>query len=1012
MSIHSISTKNIKKIRTMWESKSHDDFIRQIDSECSFIDYFAIIGLDPKICLNNYLYTTSPQDLNELYNKEIIPEILTKYPPYKKTYINIDESLITLCFPNGIKLEKHNCRPEPKIMNFLLDNHYFSIQHPYKFVTCLMFYEILNNYYDLKMKIEEELKNGEEEEILKSLNSGSINNNVDIIDKKVIEKYYFPKVICLIGIEPFYKEYEEILMQIYKYFLYNKDNSKCALEKIVLNLIKSIPMPPFGIMEIKYKLNKHFSDIIIKRRQINKINNVDEYADYMFKIFNLDVCLDIFKYTLFEIKTIVFSKNINSLYKFIYGLINLLFPFKYPFQVSSCMPKDAYNFLESISPYIFGINDNYSEELLKKYIVSKNVNIIFIDLDNKKLIEKLNEKFPDLPKNLKKKIKSRIKKLWKGNNLNISKISEDEKDDKKEIDYEPNDKSISFIFYSSFFMNVMMDYSNYINKSDLKHKNKIFNIKNLFKINDFINSHNIMDKSFYKKFVETQMFSDFIYKKMIPENIDDKIEILFFDESIIRKKKKMKLSVVNKNTPFLKSDEFEYTQSFTIPQVEPLSKEEKERLYCSDIMFNNLLNGQYIETDKANDDDKEKNINEIKEDKNDTILKYFLFPKFDDEYFNEVKDEYFSFSSYKEDIHHIYSDILSKSENTSKEKSDIQTNINYAYLVYIELWAYSYWYHEEIERKYKFKQLLKIIDKISNHEIELYNLLFESLDKFKEQEKILQLYDKLFLHKLSPSSYIYSLINGIKNNKINTNNHSSGKFKKIKKLLSFKKNSSGKFDPNMGIIYKFRLRTIRASNELDIFGDKVYFETIRKCSECGKKINIYNLSLHNNNTIKNELWARCPYCKVYFLPLLTIYFGNFIFKKDSCKMTKCILYSPYELKKLIKNTFKDSKSQMLDVDNFKNRYPDLFWSSIWYFYLYKIDFSFFLPYENNINKFIKKTLIFSNIDSKIENKKEDNNINIIKKSKIKNKISAKLHNNSGLIIQSLISINFISNKKR
>jgi hypothetical protein len=195
------------------------------------------------------------------------------------------------------------------------------------------------------MKIEEELKNGEEEEILKSLNSGSINNNVDIIDKKVIEKYYFPKVICLIGIEPFYKEYEEILMQIYKYFLYNKDNSKCALEKIVLNLIKSIPMPPFGIMEIKYKLNKHFSDIIIKRRQINKINNVDEYADYMFKIFNIDVCLDIFKYTLFEIKTIVFSKNINTLYKFIYGLINLLFPFKYPFQVSSCMPKDAYNFL-------------------------------------------------------------------------------------------------------------------------------------------------------------------------------------------------------------------------------------------------------------------------------------------------------------------------------------------------------------------------------------------------------------------------------------------------------------------------------------------------------------------------------------------------------------------------------------------------------------------------------------------------------------------------------------------
>ena len=35
--------KTIQNIRTMWESKSHDDFVHQLDLEMSFIDYFFLI---------------------------------------------------------------------------------------------------------------------------------------------------------------------------------------------------------------------------------------------------------------------------------------------------------------------------------------------------------------------------------------------------------------------------------------------------------------------------------------------------------------------------------------------------------------------------------------------------------------------------------------------------------------------------------------------------------------------------------------------------------------------------------------------------------------------------------------------------------------------------------------------------------------------------------------------------------------------------------------------------------
>ena len=328
---------------------------------------------------------------------------------------------------------------------------------------------------------------------------------------------------------------------------------------------------------------------------------------------------------------------------------------------------------------------------------------------------------------------------------------------------------------------------------------------------------------------------------------------------------------------------------------------------------------------------------------------------------------------------------------------------NYIYLTYIELWAYSFWYHEIIEKKFKFKQLLNIIDKLNNHEIELYNLLFESLYKNKEEDKIMDLYDKLFSQKLSPSSYIYSLIDKIKNKKkIDSFKINDGFPNKIRRLFSFRKTTINKNRNINKIIYNFKLRTFHSYNELDIFGERVYFETIQKCSECNRKINIYNLSINNKNIINNELWAQCPYCKYYFLPLLIIHFGN-IFHNE--KITKCFLHSPYELKKNIKNIITDKDNQKLDVDNFKNNYPDLFWSSVWYFFLYKIDFSFFLPYESNINKFIHKILLSSDIESKIINNNE--NTNNYSNIQLKNKNKNHIENN--LIIQSLISITFISN---
>ena len=92
----------------------------------------------------------------------------------------------------------------------------------------------------------------------------------------------------------------------------------------------------------------------------------------------------------------------------------------------------------------------------------------------------------------------------------------------------------------------------------------------------FVDSNSYNERSFYKKIVETQMFNDFIFKKMIPKDINDRLEILFFDEHINKKNNK-KLFTKNKPILYLNSKEYEYENTYSIPLINGLHSREKKR---------------------------------------------------------------------------------------------------------------------------------------------------------------------------------------------------------------------------------------------------------------------------------------------------------------------------------------------------------------------------------------------------------------------------------------------------
>ena len=392
-------SKSKKKLSKEQSSKliEYQNYLKnELNMTKTFCEYFLVIGIDPKISMRTYLYNTEPHEIQNFYSNEIKPEILTKFPPMKKNSINIDNSIIDICFQEGFNLQEFQSKPQPKILYFLLDNYFYSIEHPHKYITCLKFYESLDKYHELKDKLQKIMGINYDGKIpkydggksnvdnflnLDNLSDGGINLSFDsnksddplediILKKKKfkLKNYYFPKVICLISLQPFYKEQELILFQIYNYYINNSTNKNIPLEKIILNILCNIPMPTKGVFDVSYKFNYKGMDnkeinndeIKIKQHKYNELDNIDSYVISMLYFFNVDEFLEIFKYTIFEMKTLIFSSNINDLCIFINGLLKILFPFRYSFQVNSCVPDNAFDVLESISPYIYHVNKSYS----------------------------------------------------------------------------------------------------------------------------------------------------------------------------------------------------------------------------------------------------------------------------------------------------------------------------------------------------------------------------------------------------------------------------------------------------------------------------------------------------------------------------------------------------------------------------------------------------------------------------------------------------------------------------
>ena len=783
-----------------------------------------------------------------------------------------------------------------------------------------------------------------------------------------LQYYYIPKCICLVSIHPYVKLYQKILSNIHSYGCATSGN-EIPIEKIITNLIIEVPIPPRGLYSINY--NYSFNDMNSQNlRSSNTLSTSRAQSQFLLqyaptqvvpqiqplqstennkllvseidlKKFNRNLTfackMETIKHILLGSKILFFSINLNTLSDIILSFLCLIFPFKYPFQVSSFLHKNNYNILESISPFIIGINEEYSEKFFEKNdITLEGMNVLVVDLDSQKDVNYhlfTDEEFPEFPNKLMANLEKEIKSLETNN------INNNVNDNKEKIIRDFNEQYQEKFFH--FFCEILKGYEDFLNLDFFKSSDSdnVTSIETLFKCDEFIknSNHSQSDIPFYTKFInDSQLFADFIYKRMIPRNNNELMDILIVNDYLLSIKKKLKFR--GKDT---EQNDYKINNKYIVPRPKELSEEEKNKVLQE--AFNLSLKAQIIKRSK-NPDSNNNNNNYI-------VFNYTLFPVLDFNIYcnNENVNQYIPPPDYSEEIDAINSDVISKSSLGQNMNRALEMK-NYLYLTWLEMWAFTFWYNEHGEKHYRFDQMLDVLDKVIHHEMNILNLMFDVLNKHGEPSMLLKLYQKLLQLKINPSTFIYDIMSSVLDKKQIKNLLDEMKKNPSKQQLKFK-DSNPKNN---------RERTFLSINDNLPLETKPRFYYDYSCIYCTEKINIY-LTCKNFEGIRNDIiWVKCNKCGEYNLPKIIVKFGlDFITTPSkSTSIEDFVVHSPYNLKINIKNAVVSRYGMDISVSNFKSQSQAIFWNFIWYSVIHNLDYNILLPYSKTLEQ-LKETLFYN-----------------------------------------------------
>ena len=922
----------------------------------NYIEYFIEIGITPDIFSKNNI---NPNSKIMEINTKLNPKIISKFPHFDKQSTAIDSTIVDYVFPNDYKAILSVVYPNPEFYSLILDNQFYSSVYPYKYVACLIIYEPLISYkklYDTYAK------------------KSSKDNST--ISKNTFKNMYVPKCLCLASVHPYINKFEAILRAIYEY---SKSGKNYFLDLIVEKLVSQTPKIPFGLKKVYLKIGENVIDLTEKR--MNEFPSIHVDIKDLFSLFKIDKIIEIFKYLLYEIKILFFCSDLSLVTKTILSFLTLLKPLTYQYRILSVLPRGYYFFLEDDIPCIFGLNELYYNNFFNYHkIMLENKPLCIVDIDNKDVYLKLGDgnlspkSFPSIPKHLKEKIYKRCEEL------------------KKNKKKEETNEAYQAIFFR-FMINLLKDYPKFLKKSFNGNSNYV---NDMIDKQAYINSQSSGDKEFYEKIINTQMFDEFIGKRMMPKDTKEKIQSLFFEEKLNEKLAQKKLIRGNKileQNILLRSRDYDYIEPKEIIDITEYTKFSKLDINTINFFYQPNINnticvpkGYVVRSGNT---------------KNELYFDYYLFPillseklfKFNCKHYTAPQNLNSKLVKINEDI--IRSCMIKLDYEGKKSKSEL---INDVYISYIILFALTLWYTDKEERHARFNIMLQILSKIENHDMEATELLFNTLIRLGEEQLAAILYVKYNQMHINLTWKIFSMMSKILHKKQNIYTESMKESKSSKSSMNHSIRSSKPFTLKQSESKNFRTRTIKIpdndnDNDVDdILGEEILFDEFGVCLDCKNDINLEKIC---NNLSNKELDKmnrfKCNKCGNFSLQKLNFKIGTDLYnptisKNSSSSKLSIVLYSPTTLKKKLLYISNINYETNFDVEHFRINYPEEFWNAVWYFELRGIEISFMLPYMRPVRMKILSGVnkIYNSIEFITQEMTNKGHSDVVPKFEIKN----------------------------
>ena len=956
------------------------------------IKHFFILGIDTdKIIDTNYF--SNIKNISDSH--KLTPSILSFFPSFPKNSIYIDKNiLLHHCFPNGFYIKKFNQFPFPEHFTFELSNFPLNNKQSSLYFTCLSFYEPIENYNLFKIIHDKGAKFAQKylQTPQNSQNDNLYNNDIGITCPLIGQGYYIEKVIGFISGEYHPKVLTKILYLLHGKYTGHFNEIKEPLEKIIENLIFKIPAMKFGKCKLEVRLFK--KEHYFEYQPVNSVPLSDIEINKLFERYDVNDILQIFKYLLLEEPILIFSEKKSELTSAFDSLLSLLYPFKYIQPHCSILPNNSFGLIESCDKFIFGINQSYSDDFFRKNEISIfNKKIIILDLDKKAkyIFKKFDVIQIDLDNDFnedfelfnEKDIKNKDDLKYNYRNINYNKSQNLEK---KEIETEielpthykkkTNNILLDYIkslgkyqnqntYYSEidnfnhkikeqfsyFLVSILLDYPNFIKYDFQTVDNYLLNpendfiIDNIFDVEGFINMHKV-DELFYRKFFQTNIFKYFIIKKIYPINLEDKIDILYFDERIADKNNKYIFG--NKvDTPFM------YYQ---------FNSTEQKIFIESEYFSINEIN--FIQNDSYNIKNHLKYYQVVITNLNNQIsIKYPVFPKllYDDFYFGKTYFELYRINNIpplnvnliNQKIKEIYKLIKSpefnsiyKSYNYSLNNYD-ESNLlkieqkDYLSNIWVALNALTLNYCKNDEEKNsRFSEIIEKLYDSYYIDIEIITLILIVISKYGTSEQLLITFVKILKNKILLKNYtLHSILITNLTKSFNSDNLSSKT-----NIISSRAAILNKKDSNMELInlenLTFSKRGIYSQDEN--IQESIEFGLKTMCCHCRRLNEIeYELLLKIKGK-PNGVLLQCGNCKKSFSPRIKVNIDNKII--ESFELISC-----WDMLQFIKNEFMTNNKFNIDVINFKKNYNEFFWNAVFYFSLNELNFDFLTPYVKDIS---------------------------------------------------------------